>query len=474
MRSLLILCSKKEITEKLSECLEQSSQIDLAKDADEAHIKLQERAHNILFFDVDLVKSQTGRLESIGALESMFNRFWYVQGTLEIIAMSSIEKIRDAVRAVKAGATDYITYPFHPEEIQMLVDDVYEERLRRSELTLLRDQFWAADAADDIKTQSESMKKVLDQIKSVAPTKSTILLTGETGTGKTRLAKLIHRHSSRKDGPFISVNCGAIPDTLIESELFGHEKGAFTGAIRLKLGKFEIAKGGTLFLDEIGTISPAAQVRLLTVIQDCEFQRVGGETTIPTDIRLIAATNTDLEQLVETGDFRKDLYYRLNVFPIVVPRLIERRNDIPLLVESLIQKFNTINNKSIKKIHPPVLSALQAYSWPGNIRELENVIEHAHILETSSKLTAESFPQEIVTNIDAASTVALDFSQSLSDVRRQMIDEVERRYLKDLLERHSGRISPAADEAGISPRQLNKLLHKYEIRKEEFKRQKLS
>jgi DNA-binding NtrC family response regulator len=471
-RTILILTAEQEIARNLTGYLSSENHAESVARPEEAFLMLQKKVYNILFLDLEIAATLSKKLDSVKTYESVLKLFWEHQPTLIIVIMSSGDRIRDAVKAVKAGANNFITYPFQQEEVQLLIHEVYEERVLQSELKHLRDHFWAADAKDDINTHSEAMKLVLDQIKSVAPTKSTVLLSGETGTGKTRLAKLIHRHSSRKEGPFISINCGAIPDTLLESELFGHEKGAFTGAIRLKLGKFEISKGGTLFLDEIGTISQAAQVKLLTVIQDNEFQRVGGEATIPTDVRLIAASNMNLTQLVEEEEFRKDLFYRLNVFPITVPRLEERQEDIPDLVEALIAKYNQMNSKTIEGINSFVLTALQQYSWPGNIRELENVIERAHILETSNILTAESFPQEIVTIADTTSTVALDFSVPLADVRRQVVDDAERQYLKDLLERNTGKISTAADEAGISPRQLNKLLHKYTIRKEDYKKRK--
>ena len=471
-RTILILTAEAEIARSLTGYLSSENHAEAVTKPEEAFLMMQKRVYDFLILDLEIAATLGEKLDSVETYESVLKLFWEHQPTLTIIIMASEHRIRDAVKAVKAGANNFIIYPFQREEVQLLIQEVYKERVLQSELKHLRDQFWAADAKHDINTQSEAMKLVLDQIKSVAPTKSTVLLSGETGTGKTRLAKLIHRHSSRKEGPFISINCGAIPDTLLESELFGHEKGAFTGAIRLKLGKFEISKGGTLFLDEIGTISQAAQVKLLTVIQDNEFQRVGGEATIPTDVRLIAATNMNLTQLVEEEEFRKDLYYRLNVFPINVPRLEERQEDIPNLVEALISKYNLMNAKTVKGINSFVLTALQQYSWPGNIRELENVIERAHILETSDVLTAESFPQEIVTAADTTSTVALDFSVPLAEVRRQVVDDAERQYLKELLERNTGKISVAAEEAGISPRQLNKLLHKYTIRKEDYKKLK--
>jgi transcriptional regulator with GAF, ATPase, and Fis domain len=296
-----------------------------------------------------------------------------------------------------------------------------------------------------------------------------VLLTGETGTGKSLLAKLIHRHSNRREAQFISVHCGAIPDTLLESELFGHEKGAFTGAARRKLGKFEIANGGTIFLDEIGTLTPSAQVKLLMILQEGFFERVGGEATLKTDVRVVAATNADLKQMAGEKNFRKDLFYRLNVFPIDLPPLRERAPDIPKLVESFLTKHNSLGPKAIRHVHPSVTKALCHYDWPGNIRELENLIERAYILEQSDTLTSESFPSNFFNAECQTAEVPIDTSQSLAKVRAEGVEEIERRYLKDLLSRHQGRINQSAEEAGITTRQLHKLMTKYGLRKEDFK-----
>ena len=227
-----------------------------------------------------------------------------------------------------------------------MTESINESLLLQSELDYLRDRFWQADSLEIVQTRCPGMKTVFDKIRSVAPTKSTVMLTGETGTGKGVMANLIHKHSNRSEAQFISVHCGAIPDTLLESELFGHEKGAFTGAVRRKLGKFEIAKGGTIFLDEIGTVTPSAQIKLLQILQDGTFQRVGGEETLEANVRVIAATNTDLKRMCDDGLFRKDLYYRLNVFPIEIPPLRERMEDIPHFVDVFLRKMNKFHLKA--------------------------------------------------------------------------------------------------------------------------------
>ena len=321
----------------------------------------------------------------------------------------------------------------------------------------------------EVHTRSPRMLQTFEKVKSVAPTKTTVLLLGDTGVGKGMVAKLIHQHSSRKDEAFVHVHCGALPDTLVESELFGYEKGAFTGAAKRKLGRFDSAQKGTIFLDEINTISGAMQIKLLQVLQERVFQRVGGESPIEADVRVIAASNSDLQQLCDDGLFRKDLYYRLSVFPLEIPSLQQRSEDIPDWVNYLIDWFNKLYSKEIQDADPVVVKALQEYSWPGNIRELENVIERAYILETTHILRPESFPQELFTDKDYTADVELDISLPLAEGRRKSLDQLEQQYLKEVMTKHKGRINRAAETAGITTRQLHKLLSKYGIRKEEYK-----
>jgi len=402
-------------------------------------------------------------------LQAHFEPIWRLRPSLKIIVIIAPDQIQAGIAAVEAGAAGYLKLPLSEEEIRFITRDVYEGEILESELDYLRERFWEADVREIVRTRCANMKKAFDLIQSVAPTRTTVLLTGETGTGKNLLAKLIHRHSNRREAQFISLHCGAIPDTLLESELFGHEKGAFTGAVRRKMGKFEIANGGTIFLDEVGTLTPAAQVKLLMVLQEGLFERVGGEATLKTDVRVIAATNADLKQMTEEGLFRKDLFYRLNVFPIELPPLRERRRDIPHLVEGFLKKLSDFGPKVIRSAHPAVVNALGGYPWPGNIRELENLVERAYILEPSGTLTAESFPAEFFGE-ECAADLAVDMHSTLAQVRASGVEEIERRYLKDLLSRHKGRINASAQEAGITTRQLHKLMKKYGYRKEAFKR----
>ncbi len=465
MKGVLVASNNQSACNAIRTSLRSEYRIDAVSSKDGCLEMFRKKRYEFLFIDVEVL------------CESMLNNnyktalqpFWHAYPTAQIIAMSSQEMIREAVMAVKAGASDYLTYPVNPDEVNHITQSIYESIIMESELDYLRDRFWQEDSLEIVRTRSPLMKRLFDKVRSVAPTKSTVLLNGETGTGKGVLARLIHQHSNRKDGPFISVHCGAIPDTLLESELFGHERGAFTGAVRRKLGKFEIAQGGTIFLDEIGTITPSAQIKLLEILQDGTFHRVGGEERIEANMRVIAATNADLRKMCEAGQFRKDLYYRLNVFPLEIPPLKERMEDIGYIVEVILKKLNKFDLKEIHDIHPHVIDAFGNYPWPGNVRELENLMERAYILEESPILTPDSFPDELFTSNPSPVQVKPNISLSLADVRRTAIEQTERCYLKELLAVNKGRIKESAEAAGISARQLHKLMKKYDVRKEEFK-----
>lgn len=465
MDSILVVSEEQDTFQTFHTRFQSQYKLAKASDINSALEMLQKKRHDFIFIDLEILKESISGNEFKMALQP----FWHLFPTIEIIIMSSQEMIRETMAAIKAGASDFLTYPINPEELSYLVENIHKSKIIHSELDYLREQFWQSDVLETIHTKNPVMQKMFDKIRAVAPTKSTVLLTGETGTGKGVISNLIHQHSNRRHKQFISVHCGAIPDTLLESELFGHEKGAFTGADRRKLGKFEIANGGTVFLDEIGTITPSAQIKLLQILQDQTFQRVGGEEVLKTDIRIIAATNTDLNKMCEEGQFRRDLYYRLNVFPIEVPPLRERMDDFPHLFKVIMNKMNKLHSKKIRAAHPHVMEVLQRYSWPGNIRELENIIERAYILESSSILTPESFPIELVEPKTPSTVIPTDSSLSLAEARHKGIEQIEKDYLKALLSGNKGSIKDSASAAGISTRQLHKLMKKYGLRKEEFK-----
>jgi DNA-binding NtrC family response regulator len=465
MKSILVTTTEQQTVQTIRSCFQSVYRVDRADTRLQALELFSNKRFDLMFIELDILLTSIPDEDYIEALRP----FWQLYPTIEIIVMAPQNQIRKAIKAVKAGASDYLPYPIDPEEVKYIAEGIAKSIIQQSELNYLRDQFWNVDSLELVQTKSLKMKKVFDNIRSVSPTKSTVLLIGDTGTGKSVLAKLIHQHSNRRDAQFISVHCGAIPDTLVESELFGHEKGAFTGAIKRKLGRFEIAKGGTIFLDEIGTITPSTQIKLLQVLQDGTFQRVGGEEILKTDVRVIAATNADLKKMCDEGRFRKDLYYRLNVFPIEIPMLRERIEDIPLFIETFLKNLSNFSLKKIHLTHPQVLEVLSRYSWPGNIRELENLIERAYILETSDELTPESFPNELFDSATNPVFITSSENLTLSQARQLGIEDIERNYLKNVLTRHKGKIAESAEVAGISTRQLNKLMNKYGIRKEDFK-----
>jgi len=468
MKYILVASDDKDACSVIRNCFLAGYKVDIVTERLMNLEIIQKKRYEFIFIDIMSLKALIPD-EGYTDYRKALLLFWNILPDVEIIVMAPQDMIRELVNVVKAGASNYLTYPINPEELKYVTESIYESVRIQLELDYLRDKFWQNDSLEVVRTNSVEMKRVFDKVKLVAPTKTSVLITGDTGTGKGVLARLIHRHSSRSENQFISVHCGAIPDTLIESELFGHEKGAFTGAVERKLGKFEIASGGTIFLDEIGTITSAAQIKLLQVLQDKTFQRVGGDESIETDVRVIAASNIDLQRMSEEGAFRKDLFYRLNIFPIEIPPLRSRIEDLPLLVEIFLKKFNKIHRKNIRDIHLQVMEAFRHYSWPGNIRELENLIERAYILETSSILTPQSFPSELFIFNTSLSNISIETKLTLAQVRQRGIESIEKHYLRQILAINKGRINNTANHAGISPRQLHKLLSRYGIRKEEFK-----
>jgi DNA-binding NtrC family response regulator len=466
MKSVLVVSGIPGDAEAIRGAFASDFRIARVSDYPAALARLKTSRFDIVFLDITPFSARPDAPDFTDLLNPLKN----LHPGIEVVVLSSPESVRRAVQAVKSGASDYLTRPISAEEAQLVLDTLKRRVLHQSELEYLRDQFWRGEFQEVVHTRNTAMNGVFEKIKSVAPTKTTVLLTGETGTGKGLMARLIHLHSNRHQAQFISVHCGAVPETLLESELFGHEKGSFTGAFKRKLGKFEIAKGGTIFLDEIGTITPAAQIKLLQVLQDGTFSRVGGDETIQTSARVIAATNENLSASIGNGSFRKDLFYRLNVFPIEIPPLRDRLEDLPYLAGVVLKRLHQEFQGNIEGIDPQVLTALSAYDWPGNIRELENLLERAYILEKSRMLTPESFPVELIRQKTPTAVVPLRPYLSLNEARHQAIENFERLYLKELMQRNRGRINRSAEEAGISTRQLHKLLTKHGIRKEEFKR----
>lgn len=326
---------------------------------------------------------------------SLIDRLVRIDAKIIPIVVTGFGTIESAVRAMKAGAFDFITKPFDPETVAVVVRKAVEVYRLRQENHLLRKAVRDQYQLEQLVGASEPIRQVLDFVRKVADSDSTVMIQGESGTGKELVARMLHFNSLRRDRPLVPVNCGAIPENLLESELFGHEKGAFTGATHTRMGRFELANGGTIFLDEIGEMSLPLQVKLLRVLQERAFERVGGNRTIQVDVRIVAATNQDLEALVEERRFRQDLFYRLNVIPIVIPPLRDRRSDIPLLIDHFLTRFNQTKHTHITGISHEALRLLSQYDWPGNIRELENLVERMAVLKKQGELSVSDLPEKI-------------------------------------------------------------------------------
>jgi DNA-binding NtrC family response regulator len=360
---------------------------------------------------------------------------------IEVILVTAVKTVRTAVAAMKLGAFDYLTKPFEEDELLSLSRRALERRALEREVAFLRSELARAHDSEEIVGRHPAIEKLHGLIAQVARTPTTVLITGESGTGKELVARAVHHQGPRRDGPFIAVNPAAIAETLIESELFGHEKGAFTGAHQRKLGKFELAQGGTLFLDEIGTLRADLQAKLLRVLQQREIERVGGARPVKIDVRFIAATNTNLKEAVGSGAFREDLYYRLNVVPVVVPPLRERIQDVPLLVEHFIRRDNRRFHKHIEGLSPEALAALNAYRWPGNVRELENVVERCVVLAEGPVIQLNDLPLDVslpqqATKVRAAE--ALPLNEATDQFEQQIVLRVLERVGWNLTE--AGRI----------------------------------
>ena len=371
---------------------------------------------------------------------------------LPVVLMTAFGAVETAVSAMREGAADYLTKPLNTDELVLVIARALERVRLRRETHDLRSQLTERYRFDNIVGNSPEMQEVFKAVAQVAPSRATVLLTGESGTGKELVAAAVHHHSPRKDGPFVRLHCAALAETLLESELFGHERGAYTGADRRREGRFEQANAGTLFLDEIGDITPSTQVKLLRVLQERQFERVGGNQTQTVDVRLIAATNRDLKQLVAEGKFREDLYYRLNVINVALPPLRRRKSDVAALAAHFLERFARENSKRVERFSDGALAQIVAYNWPGNVRELENVVERAVVLTEGHTIEQHHLPAELG---------AADGESSTPTIPGSNMADIERHAILTALECHGGSTSRAAEVLGISVRKIQYKLHEY-------------
>ena len=411
--------------------------------------------------DIVVTDLKMPKLDGMGLLDEIIRDY----PSIPVIIITAHGTIATAVDALKKGAFDYITKPFEQDELKQVIQKAVKTRRLDEDEALLN--------PDDIDRygiigSSDRITEIFETIKRVAPTTTTILITGETGTGKELIARAIHRNSPRKNNPFIKINCAAIPESLMESELFGYEKGAFTGAATKKQGRFELAHKGTLFLDEVGELPKDMQVKLLQVIQEQEFERVGGLQTIKVDVRLITATNRNLFEDVKDGRFREDLYYRLNVIPAHLPPLRERKEDIPVLIDFFIEKFNKKLDRSVKYIDEKVTNLLIQYAWPGNIRELENLVERMILMARGDTIVFADLPSELKTTIESDSTSPSGIRQKpFKDIMKNHMEDIEKQMIISVLEECCNNVTRAAKKLGLSRKGLQLKMMKYKLRRSE-------
>lgn len=440
---ILVVDDEKIVRESLYKWfLEDGYRVDTAENATEALRKLQSATFDIAFVDI--------KMPGMDGLE-LQRHLKEIDKSLTVVIITAFASVDSAVRALKDGAYDYVTKPIDPDELTHMVNNIINQKKLLTENIQLREKINELTQFDEIVGESLQIKKVFELISTVAKTDTTVLIRGESGTGKELVARAIHSHSSRKYFPIIPVNCGAINDNLLESELFGHEKGAFTGAQYRRKGKFEMADGGSIFFDEIGCVSERLQVDLLRVLEAKQFTRVGGEQVINVDVRVICATNRDIELAVKEGKFREDLYYRLNVFTIFLPPLRERKSDIPLLANHFMKKFSQVMNKSITQIDHEAMDVLVRYDWPGNIRELANAIERAMVVGKPPQIRKEDLPFQLMNT---------NGIKPASD----SIEEIEKIHILKILNQFNWNISKSAEVLDIDRATLYNKINKYNLK----------
>lgn len=429
-------------------------EVDDADDGAAAIDKVKEQSYDLVLMDVRMVK--ISGLEALAKIKSY-------NPAIPIIIMTAYSSVETAIDALKKGAHDYLTKPLDFDKLRITIERSMEHTRLKEENRLLKESLGQHFDRRNIIGQSPAMINLLETVAQVAPSEATVLITGDSGTGKELIAGAIHFNSHRKDGPFIKLNCAAITETLLESELFGHEKGAFTGAERRKEGRFFQAHGGSLFLDEVSEMSLTMQVKLLRVLQEREFTRVGGENTIQVDVRIMAATNKNLPELISKGEFREDLYYRLNVVGLEIPALKKRREDIPLLAQRFLEMFAAKNHKEIKGYTPQAMDHLIRYDWPGNVRELMNAVERAVVLSQANFLSERDFTIIHGSEVNQNDSVTDNVNAQIMMDGVTPLEEVEKTTILNTLEASGGNKSEAARRLGITRKTLHKKLKAYGV-----------
>jgi DNA-binding NtrC family response regulator len=441
---ILVVDDEKIVRESLFHWFEDEGySVDTAEDAQDALKQFDKDKYDLILLDM--------KMPGMSGLE-LLSKIKEIDTESMVIIITAFASVPTAIQALKEGAYDYVTKPVDPDELNNLVKNAIEQKSLKDENYLLKNKIEQMIIPENLIGESEEMRKIFELINTVAPTDTTVMIRGESGTGKELVAKAIHLNSKRKYFPIVTVNCGAIAESLLESEFFGHEKGAFTGANYKRKGKFEMANGGTIFLDEIGTISLKMQVELLRIIESKKFTRVGGNDSIKSDFRVIAATNEALEELVKIGKFREDLYYRLNVFSIFIPPLRERRKDIGPLAYHFLSKFSSAMNKNVNKISEAAMNFLYDHEWKGNVRELENAIERAVVVGKGDTIELNDLP--------FYSKNTNDFEPGVST-----LSEIEKKYIEKTLNQNNWNINKCAGILGIERATLYNKITKYGLKK---------
>jgi DNA-binding NtrC family response regulator len=438
-------------------------EVETAQDGQSALERLRGKCYHLVITDL--------RMPDMNGLD-LLSHLRAEQIPVGVIVLTAYGDTADALRTMKAGADDFLTKPYDPDHLRLLVKRTLERRRLIDELQELRTQLRGDYSSHTMVSKSTKMRRTFDLIEQVGPLGSTVLILGETGTGKELVAQALHAASSRRSAPFVALNCAVLNDALLESELFGHERGSFTGAERRKIGRFEQADGGTLLLDEVGDVAPAMQGKLLRVLQSGVFERVGGTESIKVDVRIIAATHKRLEDQVEAGRFRKDLFYRLNVIRLELPPLRERKEDIPLLATHFLERYRSIRATPVTEIDADAMQALLQHSWPGNVRELENAIKSAVAFAEGGAIRRANLPESLSPRLlDKPSGCALiDIDKRLPDLSESLIGQIEREYFVRVLSECHGNVAKCARHSGLSRRSVAQKIQRYGLERMQFKR----